>query len=257
MVTPSIRRWWSARLQRLSASTPALMAVLALVLAGIMLGCMEEDTSQTEQNPQQNSDAGGEPAEEGTSIPPMDIEIANLEWEWVNSTEGPERSELSVSCDAINYGGPGYATIRVVANASETSLVLEQRIYIDQNEQLHLDFSGKIDSEPTNISVYARRERLDILEPRVEDLDVEVTNLYYDVLGVDDTYDIVIYCSAINYGQPGYITVVMDVSCPEVNKTLEERVHLDTDEQLDMEFRVQLPSLPQNLSTSLKRPQVD
>jgi len=237
------------------------VVVVVVLLGALTFGCMEatDNTTTNNQNPAQ----GGGDNDEGAVSSPMDVEITNIDYEWTEYPDDPlAQPDLHVTCDAINYGGAGRATIVIAANTTNASVTMEQVVGLGENEQVSLDFYGKMSEEPTNITGYAKRELLDLIpNPKTSDMDVEIVNLYYDSLSwVDENHtelDASVHATAINYGQPGYVTVVVNISGPGFTKQVEERIHIDWYEQQDLEFDTKLPAAPTNLTARIKRPQVD
>lgn len=235
--------------------------VLVIIIGALTFGCMEETSNTTTEG--QNLPQGGGDTNGGAVSSPMDVEITNIDYEFTEHPDDPfAQPDLHVTCDAINYGGAGRATVVIVANATNVSTTMEQVVSLGENEQVNLDFYGKMPEEPTNITGYAKRELLDLIpNPKTSDMDVEISNLYYDSLSwADENHteiDASAHATAINYGQPGYVTVVVNMSGPGFTKQVEERVHIDWYEQQDMHFDTKLPAPPTNLTARIKRPQVD
>ena len=236
-----------------------LVVVLAVSMVAFILGCMEEETeSTTGATTSSNNSNSGE-----TSSSPMDVEITNVEYQWKDYPGNPFRlPDLSVTCDAINYGGSGRTTVVVVANGSEGPVEMRKVIQIAKNGQVEVKLSGKIPTKPVSIAGDTERDLLSIVkQPSAKDMDVQIVNLFYDVTKWVNTskleLDVVVRLSAINYGLPGYLTLVVQVDGQGFSKTTEERKHIGWYQQLDLSYSFKLPGVPVNLTAYAKRLEKD
>ncbi len=241
--------------------------LLALIMAASIMGCMEEGAEEADGNPdgdQNPQDAGGD---EGKVYKALDVEVTNIEWTW----SGPPGDsltdpDLTVRCDAINYGGAGRITVVITASAGDASesenisVTVEKLVTIDGNVQLPLEFHGKLAVRPVNISWYTKRALSEaVVTPRTEEMDVEVCNVYYDSLTwLDENQtqlEAAVHVTVINYDAPGYVTVVAEMTSQDMVKKLEERVRVGFYEQVELRLISVLPYPPSNITVYIKRPQ--
>ena len=234
--------------------------LLVFSLTTLIFGCVDEEVNGTNGgNGNNNPDNGGG----GEVFPAMDVEITNIEYKWGEDPRNPlDYPHLTASCEAINYGGAGRCTVALVASVGNTSITMKQIIGLKANEQKKLNFWGKIEEEPQNISGYVERELSDaIKKPKSDEMDVHVTNIFPELhkwLDADHTeLEASIHASAINYEKPGHITIVAEVEGQNFSKTLEERIHIGWYELKNIKFDVTLPGIPVNLTITTKRPDPD
>jgi hypothetical protein len=225
----------------------------------LIFGCVEEEEGNNSTGGNNNPvDNNG-----GMVVKAMDVDITNIEHNWRENTQNPlDPPDLSVSCEAINYGGPGRCTVAIVANDGNSSITVKRIIGLKANEQKELTFWGKISKEPVNITGYVERELSDaITKPKSDEMDVVIENIFPQVhkwLDKNHTeLQVTIHASAINYEKPGHITLVTEVEGIGFTKTVEERIHIDWYELIDLKFDMTLPGVPVNMTINTKRPDPD
>jgi len=244
-------------MRRLRSGT---IAILTIVLITLILGCMEEATQEGDQS---GGDVAGGDSTSGTVSSPVDVEVTNMKCEWHDYPDQPlTRPSLTVTCDAINYGGPGYVTVVMLANATNASVSMEQRIRLETNEQRTLTFYGKLPYKPMSINASTKREVVSITAPPTSGgPEVEIANLWHEALWWIDPdktqLQIAVHASPINYGQPGYVTVSVEIACRGVTNKVEQRVHLAWNEQVDLRLEAVVPYESFNLTAYVRRPQPD
>lgn len=236
--------------------------IMAIMMVSFIFGCVEEavDDGGNEGNGgngDQENDAGG-----GGVVPPMDVEVTNMYHQWTPHPEKPlAQPDLKVTCDAINYGGEGYADIVVFVNGTNSTMDLRRRILLKENQQAPLEFRVKFPCRPTEVLGRCEKEKLSVLQPKADNVDAAIANLYYDLYRWtrEDSPQIEgeIFLSAVNYGLAGHVTLVVEVNCGNQTKKVEERVHLDTNQQRDLKLPVTLAGFPDNLTAYTRRPQAD
>jgi hypothetical protein len=223
-----------------------------------IFGCVEEENSLDNTSQDGNGDGN-----EGMVIKAMDVEITNIEYEWSGQTTNPlDTPEMTINCEAINYGGPGRCTVEIKANCPNSSITMKQIISLNSNEQKGLQFWGKIDEEPLNITSHVERTLSNaVTSPKSEEMDVVIANIFPKIHGWLDVNQtelkVEIFASVINYEQPGYITLVVKINGEGFNKTLEERIHVGWYELQNVKYDMILPGVPVNTTITTKRPQPD
>lgn len=241
------------------SSRNPLVVLLILSMVSLILGCMEEEAANTTTKKASDQNNGTD----NMAASPMNVEITNVEYQWKDYPGNPFRlPDLSVTCDAINYGGSGRTTVVVVANGSEGSVVMQKVIQIAKNGQVEVKLSGKMPAKPLSIAGHTERNLLSIVtQPAAKDMDVEIVNLNYDVTKWVNTtkleLDVVVRFSAINYGLPGYFTLVVQVDGEGFSKPNEERKHIGWYQQLDFSYSFKLPGPPENVTAHAERFQKD
>ncbi len=243
----------------------ACIAVAALLLMSLILGCMEETGTQEEDQSYYEETGGGGAGggdTTGAASPPVDVEVTNIRYEWHEYPDQPlSEPVLTATCDAINYGGPGYVTVVLVVNGTNQSACMEQRIQLAQNEQRSLTFYRKFSCRPTSVTAHTKRGVLVNEQPTSGEPEVEIANLWYETLSWLDVertqLEIAIHASAINYGRSGYVTVSIEIECQGSTSKVEQRVHLAWNEQVDLRLVTVVPSPSLNLTAYVRRPQAD
>jgi hypothetical protein len=224
-----------------------------------IFGCMEEDNQNT-TNGNGNNDNGGS----GDFVfKAMDVEITNIEYQYsIDPMDPPRPGDLIVTCDAINYGGTGQCVVVICVNGTNSSIKMEQIVPLDENQQVELYFEGKSFEEPINITGYTKRETSGaITGPKSPEMDIETVNLFYDIHGwVDENQtelSVSITLTAINYESPGYVTIVVEAIGENFAKKMEERIYIGWFQYYDLNFDMNLPGIPVNITAQSKRPQPD
>lgn len=237
------------------------IAILTILLIALILGCMEAETQEGDQSG--GDVTGGDVNNSNAVSSPVDVEVTNIRYDWHDYPDQTlAEPDLKVTCDAINYGGSGYVTVVMVANATNESACMEQRIKLEKNEQRTLVFYRKFAYKPTSINASTKREVSSIITPPTSgDPEVEIANLWDEALWWIDPeqtqLQIAVHASPINYGPPGYVTVSVEIVCQGVTSKVEQRVHLGWNEQVDLRLESVVPSRSFNFTAYVRRPQPD
>jgi len=243
---------------------PRRLVIILLVfsMTTYIFGCMEEEADDGTGGNGGDGNGGDDGGDVNVGVlEAMDVEITNIEYDWDGERKNPlDLPELVIRCEAINYGGPGWCMVVLVVNGTNSSIRMKRLIGLGSNEQKGLEFWGKIEEEPTNITSYVERELLEaITAPKSPEMDVETMNIFPEIVGwLDDEQtelEVIIYASVINYQTQGYITLVVEVEGVGFTKTVEERMYLDWYQFDDLQFDMVLPGPPVNTTITTKRPQ--